>query len=324
MKINLLIFLSAGLAFAQSYPPPAGQEGSTAIYYDSDLFVAWATGVDLTRGHVDITDPELEHNGSNYASYGSPADALGIADNMVVSLGDAGVAVLTFDRPIGNGDGYDFAVFENAFNDTFLEIAFVEVSSDGENFFRFPSHSETQTETQVGGFGSLDATYLNNFAGKYRAFFGTPFDLDELEENPLLNKNSITHVKVVDVVGTIDPQYATYDSYGNKVNDPFPTPFYSSGFDLDAVGVINEGSLSVSEIQVAKVSIYPNPAKDIFFVKTEGSFNLKIYDLNGRVVQSKSGINHNQAIDISSLKTGIYMVEIQTQHKKTIHKLIVN
>ena len=40
-------------------------------------------------------------------------------------------------------------------------------------------------------------------------------------------------------VGSINPLYATYDSLGNMVNDPWPTNGASSGCDLDAVGVIN-------------------------------------------------------------------------------------
>ena len=33
--------------------------------------------------------------------------------------------------------------------------------------------------------------------------------------------------------------YASYDSQGNIINDPFPTPFETGGFDLDAIGVIH-------------------------------------------------------------------------------------
>ena len=44
---------------------------------------------------------------------------------------------------------------------------------------------------------------------------------------------------VVDVVGSIDPAYATYDSQGHAINDPWPTAFASSGFDFDAVGVLH-------------------------------------------------------------------------------------
>ncbi len=319
--ISFFILVQFGLAIGQSYPPAAGQEGSTAIPHDSDLFIAWASGSSIERGLINIADPEAEDQGSNYASYGQPESALGIADNDVVSLGDAGTAVLTFEMPIGNGSGYDFAVFENGFSDTFLELAFVEVSSDGTNFFRFPSHSETQTDEQVGGFDLLDPRYLNNFAGKYRAYFGTPFDLDDLEDDPLLNKNAITHIRLVDVVGSIDPQYATHDSHGNAVNDPFPTPFWSSGFDLDAVGVINESDMSVSDVSSASIKIYPNPAKNNFFVGTKDKLELRIVDTTGRLVMQTVSEN-NHSIDISQLEKGMYFVEIKIGTKKTLHKLI--
>src|SRR5262249_13856862 len=69
----------------------------------------------------------------------------------------------------------------------------------------------------------------------------TPFDLAELAgTSPLLDVNNVQFVRLLDVVGTINPQYATLDGQGNIVNDPWPTAFGSSGFDLDAVGVINQ------------------------------------------------------------------------------------
>jgi hypothetical protein len=76
-------------------------------------------------------------------------------------------------------------------------------------------------------------------AGKYRQGYGTPFDLEELAGTPGLNVNDVKYVRIIDVVGSIDDNYATYDSFGNKINDPWPTPFDSSGFDLEAVGVIH-------------------------------------------------------------------------------------
>ena len=85
-----------------------------------------------------------------------------IPSSGVVSLGDGGYGILTFDEPIDNGLGWDFAVFENSFSDDFLELAFVEVSSDGINFFRFPATSLTQDIVQVGGFGNIDANELDH------------------------------------------------------------------------------------------------------------------------------------------------------------------
>lgn len=307
--------------FSQSYPPAAGQEGSTAISYDSELFVNWATTSQITRGYINIANPNAQDQGSNFASYGQDADAIGIADGVVVSLGDRGSAILTFEKPIANGPGFDFAVFENSFSDTFLEIAFVEVSSDGENYFRFPAHSQTQTETQVEGFGNVDPTYLNNFAGKYRAMFGTPFDLDDVEAHPLLDKSKITHLKLIDVVGSIDPEYASFDQFGNKVNDPYPTPFASSGFDLDAVGVIHEGSLNLNESNLPKVKIFPNPAMNYFQIQNSSNALVKIFNELGQIVLNQM-VEPNEKIDIRSLTSGIYFVKIQTNQKTTLHKLI--
>ncbi|QQE10229.1 PEP-CTERM sorting domain-containing protein [Planctomycetota bacterium] len=233
-----LAFATCANVYAGDFDPAAGQSGSLAIHMDDTAFVAWATDIELQRGPVDITNAS-----SALANYGSPDMALGKATGSsydVVSLGDSGSATLTFNKPITNGQGADFAIFENSFSDTFLEFAFVEVSSDGANFFRFDSISQTQTDTQINGFGITDPTNIYNLAGKYKQGFGTSFDLDQLLNNDGLDVNAITHVKVIDVVGSIDEAYGSKDSLGNMINDPFTTPFSSSGFDLDAVGVINQ------------------------------------------------------------------------------------
>src|SRR5436190_1349772 len=133
------------------------------------------------------------------------------------------------------------AVFENGFNDTFLELAFVEVSSDGVHWVRFPAHSLTQTTQQIdqadANNSAIDPTDVDGLAGKYRAGWGAPFDLAALTGKPFLDVNQVTQVRIVDVVGCLNPTYASYDSDGRVINDPWPTPFNSGGFDLDAVAV---------------------------------------------------------------------------------------
>lgn len=206
----------------------------------SSDFIGWATGVsNLTRGLMNIANPGLGN-----ASFGTANSALGAPNGSdVVSLGDGGSITLTFAQPITNGPTWDFAVFENGFLSSglvFAELGFVEVSSNGTDFFRFASTSLTQTTTQVGAFGTLDPTKISNLAGQFPAMQGTPFDLDEMfGVSPLLDINAVTHVRIVDVVGSLNDAYASRDALGNKINDPWSTPFASSGFDLDAVGVIH-------------------------------------------------------------------------------------
>ena len=233
--------LVASPALAGPYSPRSGTPGSTGIPADSPRFAGYATGVaSITRGPQNLADPA-----SPPATFGGPADALGAPDRSgVVSLGDGGAITLTFDRPITDGPGPDLAVFENGFAlagaaTDYLELAFVDVSTDGLTFARFPAVSLTQTATQTATFGTLDASDLNNLAGKDLSGFGTPFDLADLPATAGVDPLNITQVRLVDVVGSIDPLYATFDSLGHAINDPFSTPFPSGGFDLDAVGVLN-------------------------------------------------------------------------------------
>ncbi|MEP3838447.1 MAG: T9SS type A sorting domain-containing protein [Algibacter sp.] len=315
-SLNLVLFLLFNLSvIAQSYAPKAGAEGTTAIHRDSEDFTAWATGVTVVRGPQNITNPT-----GDVANFGVPENAIDKSNGQIVSLGDGGTAILTFENAISNNSGFDFAVFENSFSDTFLELAFVEVSSDGVNYFRFPSHSQTQTDTQVGGFGSVDPTYINNLAGKYRASYGTPFDLDDITDDALLDKNAITHVKLIDVIGTIDPTYATYDSYGNIVNDPYATPFGSSGFDLDAVGVINSASLSLNHISKNALALYPNPALTSFYVPKSGT--VSIYSVSGRLIHEQVVNNKSIPVTIDQLISGVYIVKLSNETGVNTQRLI--
>jgi hypothetical protein len=257
--------------------------------------------------------------------------AMGIAgSNGVVSLGDGGSATLTFDHPIVNGDSWDFAVFENSFDDWFLELAFVEVSSDGIHFHRFPATSLTDTNIQIGAFDSLDTRKINNLAGKYRALYGTPFDLEELKNEAGLDVNHITHVRIVDVVGSLQNAYATHDSAGIKINDPWPTAFASCGFDLDAVGVIWNTTNSVGSIasKPRQFNMYPNPANETVNLKwndkNDPVANVSIYEMNGRCFKEIStGIpTQIMQLDIRDMPAGVYFVHIKTNESSQIEKLV--
>ena len=312
MKYSLLFFLLlSNLPLFAQFAPPAGMPGTTAIPADSPLFLAWATDVEVERGWKNISNESL-----GLVETGQPAAALGAPDDpMIVSLGDGGMATLTFDYPIRNGEGFDFAVFENSFDGIFLELAFVEVSSDGENFVRFPATSNTQTDTPLGGFGWIDATLINNLAGKYQGLFGTPFDLAELVGTPNLNLEKITHVRIVDVVGSLNPDFATYDQNDHPINDPFPTPFESGGFDLDAVGVIHQNDsndLETADNESFKVSAFPNPVKqgEDFFIKSNRNFDAKkeqFYLFNGLNQQLAIGVD-NRRISTKNLTPGMYFL----------------
>ncbi|MES2567145.1 MAG: T9SS type A sorting domain-containing protein [Bacteroidota bacterium] len=302
------------------FAPPANQVGTTAIFKDSSIFVSWATNCNVSQGLQDISVPV-----SGYANVGDSSCAIGMAGvNGVLSLGDGGFAILKFSSLIIDGAGPDFAVFENSFDDTFLELAFVEVSSNGIDFFRIPATSNSDTVTQTGSFGLTDATKINNLAGKYKGGFGTPFDLSEIPDHLLLNKQAVTHVKVIDVVGCIQNQYCTRDTYNHKINDPWPTAFGSCGFDLDAVGVINQQPVSVDELKKTLVKIYPNPVNDNLYVQDNPgeSYTISINNIMGEVVYLSEKVSTNPIVPVSDLIPGIYLLNISKGNKNQQIKFI--
>lgn len=230
---RILLFLAILCPLAAGpYPGAAGSPGSDAIPKDDSRIVQWVSG---HLGYVPGSDVD--------AIWRTPAKAHGPAgtDTLhIVCLGDDGRITLYFPHPVMDGAGADFAVFENAFSDTFLELAFVEVSSDGVNFFRFPNSS--LTAGAVGAFGNVDPTNLSGLAGKYRAGFGTPFDLAALPVTPLLDKRHVRFIRLIDIKGNGNAK----DSGNRSIYDPHPTTG-SAGFDLDAIGVIhrNDGGFAI-------------------------------------------------------------------------------
>lgn len=322
---TILIFTILSLSGFNSdaqFAGPVGSSNTTAIYKDSSAFKTWANNCMVIRGWQDISNTTLGYTDTGLDEYGTGK----AGDNPVVSLGDGGYAILTFANLIKNGPGPDFAVFENSFNDYFLELAFVEVSSDGVNYFRFPSVSNTSYSTQIGPFDeSGDASKINNLAGKYRFYYGTPFDLEELKNENGLDVNAISHVKIIDVIGSIVSPYASYDSNHHPINDPFPTAFNNGGFDLDAVGVINIAPTNVSENELSfKISVYPNPCNTHIIVLNyfnASSSNLSITDLTGKELMNLTSNSNKTDIDMRQLNEGMYILSIQTS-ERIVHKKI--
>jgi hypothetical protein len=321
--LMLMQFFPTGIN--AQYHPPVDQPGTSAMHKDSVSFVSWASSCIIERGFINMVDSGLTYNGANKTTYGTNSYATGRADGSVVSLGDRGTALLSFDLPIVNRPGPDFAVFENSFSDSFLELAFVEVSSDGQHFVRFPSVSLTSENEQVPTFGTVDATKINNLAGKYRMEFGTPFDLDDILDSIAIDLQNITHIRIIDVGGCMETAYAVFDSQGHKVNDPWPTPFDTGGFDLDGLGVIHNSANGFDdEKKGTEVLIYPNPVTSEMSVSTmeKGEVGLKISDLSGRILLEQA-FSDKEQFDFSSFTAGLYIARFSLNDGTIITKKIV-
>lgn len=216
----------------------------------------------------------------------------------VCTLGVGGSLTLGFDVVIVNGPGADFSVYENAFTFAgapFCEVAYVEVSSNGVDYARFPNRYAGPS-TGLPGFTAPFGTYsglvgqvpiLANVATNTIDPFdpvvagGDGFDLAALVAHPLVvggqvDLANVHYVRIVDV-----PHASGTDSFGNVI---FDNSGATGTADVDAVAVINHlGNVSATR-----------PTVELSF-DTLGFLELRLEDPNGflDIDQSQLRVSYN-------------------------------
>ncbi|NHN26094.1 T9SS type A sorting domain-containing protein [Flavobacterium jejuense] len=73
----------------------------------------------------------------------------------------------------------------------------------------------------------------------------------------------------------------------------------------------------------SSVSVYPNPSKGLFTINTNSTIeSIEIYDVQGRIVQTKKSNEKSTFVDISSFSNGIYFMKIKSEKGENIEKII--
>jgi hypothetical protein len=182
-------------------------------------------------------------------------------------------------------------------------------------------------------------------------------DCNDANTNINPGMNEICNNADDDCSGVIDDNLTTQVYYEDDDNDSFGNPNVSvedcsqpNGYVLnsldcddtnddinpngteildDAIDQDCDGSdlvTGVSENAISVFSIYPNPAKTIFYIDglTEGQ-KIEIRDTTGRLVSSLTVTASNVfAIDVSSLARGAYLVKVLDNSLNTTQKIILN
>lgn len=101
----------------------------------------------------------------------------------------------------------------------------------------------------------------------------------------------------------------------------------STGFlcNVDKVNFRSGDYTSVNDIAETNVSVYPTPASDVVFIDLDGKEDAMIsaYSLSGQEVISGQQISGKGEINVSSLKSGIYLLKIEMKDGIINRKLIV-
>ncbi|MEQ8475756.1 MAG: FG-GAP-like repeat-containing protein [Fulvivirga sp.] len=83
---------------------------------------------------------------------------------------------------------------------------------------------------------------------------------------------------------------------------------------------------SIDNLEVKVVSIYPNPTSgELKFEKNNDNIRLiRVFDYSGKMLIEKTEIGHDNRIDLTSYKSGIYFIHLQTDKELITHKIQKN
>lgn len=156
------------------------------------------------------------------------------------------------------------------------------------------------------GFGTVEISYVGVFSDA---------DGDDLNVSVTSSSEAVVtaqviagnQIRITEVgTGTSTITLTANDGNGGTVSDEFTF-------------TVNEASEPLG-LADAEVAIYPNPSSDFIRVDAKESVSVRLLDLNGRQLQTKSG--SQLELNIQSLKPGMYILQVSDGDRSTSHRII--
>ena len=271
----------------------------------------------LTR---EVTSPVCEPTGA------IDLELKGIIDFTVPSAGSDGKAIhVLATSDIADLSVYGIGTAGNGEGTDGLEYSFDAISvTAGDNILVARTLSAMESYFTTAGYNLFDHILLAS-----NAINGNGNDAIELFKNG----------SVVETFGEINFEggssnfsmdWAYNDSWAYKVNDvwtyggPDCTDGSTTSFDSGCVYPFLE-SLSTKAFSKAELSIYPNPVNNgLVTIKSPlaGVKNIALFDAIGRNVL-KTELT-SEALDVSEIGAGLYLLKVTIGDRSATHKLIIN
>ncbi|MCR6642425.1 MAG: T9SS type A sorting domain-containing protein [Sporocytophaga sp.] len=175
------------------------------------------------------------------------------------------------------------------------------------------------------GFGNISSWNNSVHLSKDRATYEFPFSEGgnikmNYNINVPLNANESYEYSTS---GSIPISYEGYYYLASCVTWDFPRKSHCEVLDNPVfIGDEVPEVASIEKILENKIEIYPNPTKDFINIKTEIQVtSISIYSGDGRLIMKT--LNRKQ-IDVSNLKSGLYILVIQSESGVLSKKIVLD
>ena len=172
--------------------------------------------------------------------------------------------------------------------------------------------------TTIGNFAFLDCVSITSVT--------IPRSVTKLSEGAFLFCSSINKIHI----NNTDPPTVGDNCFGWGVDKAKCTIYVPMGSEdsyrsadgwKDFFNILAEDGNGVGHIEIGTINIFPNPAEEEIFIKSEFPVNrVEIFSLTGSLVLSKS--NFNEKISVSALPQGIYLFKVYTDKGVAIRKIV--
>lgn len=139
----------------------------------------------------------------------------------------------------------------------------------------------------------------------------------------IINTDIGYNYTVVEGAGTIEETFADVVEIRllNNQNVSFDGAIVNGSLKVDFISFIF--LLSNQDSELVNLVVYPNPVQDELRITSEEALDFyRIYNVTGALVSEEIIENTNKSIDVSSLTTGVYFIEISSNNRKVMKKII--
>ena len=125
----------------------------------------------------------------------------------------------------------------------------------------------------------------------------------------------------------IEADPATFEEQITKYKNWITTRI--AWLDLNIPGIGNNCNLATQNLnKKLGISIYPNPAKEFFSIQSNDEnllfpIQIKVIDMQGRVLKVVDFIQENTVIYTNEFQKGTYCIQVESNDKKYLYKLII-
>jgi hypothetical protein len=211
-----------------------------------------------------------------------------------------------------------FVSFSNAIgdvnNDGFQDFIVINQAPDNHSLWRNVGGTHNWlkvklqgTTSNIAGIGAkIKATINGNSMYRY-VLCGESF----------LGQNSATEIFGTGTATTIDLLEVFWPS---GIQDTFTNVSVNQ-----VMNVIEGSTLGINEVNAEKFSVYPNPASEYMITDTTvfEPYTITVFNSLGEKILVQKEQNRQATVDVSSLSSGLFFVEIRTKTTKIVQKVVI-